>query len=277
MDTSNYSETENKRNEIKKEDKKALPKLIVLMIVSGIIGAVFAAVSIEAMEYITEHSGANLVELFHELQISLGTYSGFATFAFALVLSVAGFVIYNYYKKIALHQDINDEAVHDRVEKGLTVSLLLTNINMLLSYILFGVAFYCVVLKEDLNNLGILSLIMALTGFILQSACTSINQQKIVNLEKEMNPEKNGSVYDLQFHKKWMDSCDEAERFYTYKCTFVAYRTTQIVCMALSVILVLLGMVFPIGLLPLICVIIIWGVSSIVYTVTCMKVEKMAE
>lgn len=275
MDTSNYSETENKRNEIKKEDKKALPKLIILMIISGFIGAAFAGVALKAMEYITQHSGAGLVELLHELQMSLGTYAGFATLAFALVLSVAGFLIYNHYKKIARHQDMNDETVHDRVEKGLNISLLLTSINMLLSYVLFGIAFYCVVLRED--DLSIPSLIMALAGFLLQSACTSVNQQKIVNLEKEMNPEKNGSVYDFQFHKKWMDSCDEAERFYAYKCAFIAQRTTQVVCMVLSVILVVLGMVFPIGLLPLICVIIIWGVSSIVYTVTCMKVEQMLE
>ena len=123
MDTSNYSETENKRNEIKKEDKKALPKLIILMIISGFIGAAFAGVALKAMEYITQHSGAGLVELLHELQMSLGTYAGFATLAFALVLSVAGFLIYNHYKKIARHQDMNDETVHDRVEKGLNISM----------------------------------------------------------------------------------------------------------------------------------------------------------
>lgn len=48
--------------------------------------------------------------------------------------------------------------------------------------------------------------------FLLSCACVIFAQQKAVDLERRMNPEKHGSVYDAKFQKKWLDSCDESER-----------------------------------------------------------------
>ena len=48
--------------------------------------------------------------------------------------------------------------------------------------------------------------------FLASVAVLVVLQQKIVDLERRINPEKRGSVYDMKFQKTWMDSCDEAER-----------------------------------------------------------------
>ena len=170
--------------------------------------------------------------------------------------------------------NLEEEEYREKLEGGLNKALLITTVNMILSWVFFGTGFYCITEREKTD---FLSLLLCLVGFILSIACTSITQQKVINLTKTLNPEKNGSVYDLKFHKKWMDSCDEAERFYIYKCCYASYNATQVVCLILIVIIVLAGMIFPIGVLPLICVCIIWGVSSIVYGVTAMKVERMKE
>lgn len=274
MDAAKHSEYENKRNEIKKEDKKALPKLIVAIIISGILGGLFSAFCLKCMEYINKNTNSSLLEAFQQLQLLLAPFAGYAAFIVSVVLSVAGFFIYNHYKKMASKMDLEDEENRDRLEHGLNSALLIASVNTVLSWVFFGMGFYCMIERAERN---LLSLLLCMTGFILSTACTSVTQQKIVNLEKELNPEKNGSVYDLQFHKKWMKSCDEAERFYIYKCAFASYKVTQITCMVLSVILVLIGMIFPIGILPLISVCIIWGVSTISYSVVAMKVEKMKE
>ena len=264
---------EKKKEENKLEDQKALPKLALFTILSGIFGGCFSGGAIFVVKYLEKHTDENLVELFHEAQMSLGNYAGYIAFALAVILSIVSFAFYKRSKAIVQTQDIDDDDVHKQVDQKLSFSLLLNNLNTLLSFFLFGTAFYCMDLRDTSSNLPLFSIVLAMAGFILQIISTSINQQKVVNLEKEMNPEKKGSVYDFQFHKKWMNSCDEAERFFAYKCAFSAYQATQIVCLVLSLLLTLIGMVFPIGLLPLFCVTIIWGVSTIVYIVQTMKID----
>ena len=48
-----------------------------------------------------------------------------------------------------------------------------------------------------------------------------------VDAAKKTNPEKTASVYDTKFQKKWLDSCDEAEKIMIGKCAFKAYAATN--------------------------------------------------
>ena len=68
-----------------------------------------------------------------------------------------------------------------------------------------------------------------------------------------MNPEKTASVYDTKFQKKWMESCDEAEKIMIGKCAFKAYAATNTVCSILSIVLAICALVFGIGFLPSLC------------------------
>jgi len=42
-----------------------------------------------------------------------------------------------------------------------------------------------------------------------------------------MNPEKTASVYDMKFQKKWLETCDEAEKIIVGKCAFKAFNITN--------------------------------------------------
>lgn len=55
-------------------------------------------------------------------------------------------------------------------------------------------------------------------------------QQKCVDAAKQMSPEKKASIYDMQFQKKWVDDCDEAEKIMIGKCAFKAYSAVNRVC-----------------------------------------------
>ena len=74
-----------------------------------------------------------------------------------------------------------------------------------------------------------------------------ILQQKCVDSAKKTNPEKTASVYDTKFHKKWMDSCDEAEKIMLGKCAFKAYAATNAVCTVLSIVLAICALILGIG------------------------------
>ena len=52
--------------------------------------------------------------------------------------------------------------------------------------LLFGTAFYCMDIRDTSSKLPLMSIALAMAGFILQTISTSINQQKVVNLEKEI-------------------------------------------------------------------------------------------
>ncbi len=91
---------------------------------------------------------------------------------------------------------------------------------------------------------------------------------------KQMNPEKRGSVYDTKFHKKWMESYDEAERAIIGQCALKAYQAVTITCLALWAVFALGGMFFSWGFMPAMAVCIIWGVSQSVYCYWCLKLSK---
>lgn len=54
--------------------------------------------------------------------------------------------------------------------------------------------------------------VLAIVTFLIIVAEGIIIQQKAVDITKIMYPEKTASGYDLKFQKKWVDSCDEAEK-----------------------------------------------------------------
>ena len=83
--------------------------------------------------------------------------------------------------------------------------------------------------------------------------------QKLVNLTKEINPEKKGSIYDVKFQKKWEASCDEAELFAIYKSAYRSYCITQRLCIILWLFCIIGGFVWGFGAVPVLLVSIIWG------------------
>ena len=89
-----------------------------------------------------------------------------------------------------------------------------------------------------------------------------------------MNPEKTASVYDVRFQKKWMDSCDEAEKIIVGKCAYKAYATTNTVCAVLAIVLAIGALMFDIGFLPSFVVSLIWIVNLSVYCREAIRCSK---
>lgn len=258
------STTDTTTEQIKKEDKKAIGPFLLLMIVSTLIGGLAGYGMTHWQRSFQE---INLVDTFHQAQLNLAEYASVATFIICVLLSIGGFIFYAYCKSFYKKHNIEDEVNLEKLDSLLSINLFVVSLTCCISWALFGTGFYCISMRE-LNGISIL---LCLVGFIISLIFTLILQQKIINFAKEIYPEKRGSVYDLHFQKKWMNSCDEAELYTTYKASFKAYRATNLCCMVMLVILGLLGMEFPIGILPLICICIIWAVQIISYTLASMK------
>lgn len=120
--------------------------------------------------------------------------------------------------------------------------------------------------------------VLAIVTFLVILAEGVIIQQKVVDITKIMYPEKTASVYDLKFQKKWVDSCDEAEKIMIGRCAFEAFKVTNSVCGALSIILAISALMFDIGFLPSFVVCLIWLVNQCVYcraATKCLKYFKV--
>ena len=144
-----------------------------------------------------------------------------------------------------------------------------------------GVGYYG--LHEELSVKQIQTLIrtnlevpMILTNRLLRTL--KENHGYIINVSsitaKKTNPEKTVSVYDTKFQKKWMDSCDEAEKIMIGKCAFKAYSATNTVCYALAIVLAVCALVFETGFLPSLVVCLIWIVNQSVYCKEALRYSK---
>lgn len=253
----------NRVEEIKKEDKKAFKSFAIMMVISAIVGAIIGAGSI----YLQEHMGNNLSDFLLNVLMMITPYASLVLSILVIIVSV---VIYsNSRKNLKLwNQSDEQEEIIDNIEEKLSYVLLFASVNLIMGFFFFGAGM--ALLSEDSYGKVILFLI----GFIVCVVSTILIQKKIVNLEKEINPFLNGSIYDFKFSQKWLDSCDEAIKLNVYKSSFKAHKAVTNTCLILWIVCVLGYDFFDFGIMPLVMVTIIWLVQTISYCIESIKCSK---
>ena len=253
----------NRVEEIKKEDKKAFKGFAIMMVISAIVGAIIGAGSI----YLQGHMENNLSDFLLNVLIMVTPYASLVLSILVIIVSV---VIYsNSRKNLKLwNQSDEQEEIIDNIEEKLSYVLLFASVNLIIGFFFFGAGM--ALLSEDSYGKVILFLI----GFIVCVVSTVLIQKKVVNLEKEINPFLNGSVYDFKFSQKWLDSCDEAIKLNVYKSSFKAHRAVTNTCLILWIVCVLGYDFFDFGIMPLVMVTIIWLVQTISYCIESIKCSK---
>ena len=254
-------------NEIKKANRKAMPKFILIMVISLIVGGTIGFFSAK----FSLNSLAGSIKTAGEL---FGMYiAPWLMLAIAIVVPVVSVPIYNRVKKLLSTWDGEDEEISDAVDENLSIIIWITSAALIISYFLIAASYSggFATFENKENTLSFFIGIVAFLGIMIESV---IIQQKCVDASKKTNPEKTASVYDTKFQKKWMDSCDEAEKIMIGKCAFKAYSATNTVCAILAIVLAICALVFEIGFLPSLVVCIIWIVSQSVYCKEAVKYSK---
>lgn len=254
---------------VKQENKKALPKfalIIVLSLAGGIaLGLVLTLSGAESLgdnltaagAWFTRYAAAPLLVAVPllELAVCLPIYFGA--------------------KKRLSAWDGEDESVGSEAEARLSVCLWVTGMALIAT--MFLLAAMTAGFVNDAGTPRMMPKELFFSGlgaFLASLAVCVVLQQKLVDLAKRLNPEKQGSVYDTKFQKKWFESCDEAERAIIGQCAYRAYQAAGRTCLALWLVLLLGGMLFDWGFLPVLVVCIIWGVSQSVYCGWSIKLGK---
>ncbi len=254
-------------NEIKKANRKALPKFILIMVISllvgGSIGFCAAKYGVDSLTGGLKSAGA-----------FFGTYiAPWLMLMIAVIVPVVCVPVYRSAKKLLFSWDGENEEISDTIDKKLSIVIWITSVILILSYFLIA-ASYSGGFETFENESNIVLFFIGITAFFAIMIEAVIIQQKCVDAAKKTNPEKTASVYDPKFQKKWMDSCDEAEKIMIGKCAFKAYAATNTVCTVLSVVLAICALIFGIGFLPSLAVCLVWIVNQSVYCKEALKYSK---
>lgn len=260
-----------KNDEIKQANRKALPKFLLFAVVCTIVGGVVG--------YYSGHSAAKggldqLVGTMKEAGTFFGTHiAPWLMLALAVIVPVVCIPIYRSAKKLVAAWDGEDEEISDTIDQKLSIVIWVTSAALILSYFLIAASYaegFATFEKEN----SIIPFFVGIAGFFAIMIEAVVLQQKCVDSAKKTNPEKTASVYDTKFHKKWMDSCDEAEKIMIGKCAFKAYAATNAVCTVLSIVLAICALILGIGFLPSLTVCLIWIVNQSVYCEEALKYSK---
>ena len=145
--------------------------------------------------------------------------------------------------------DGEDEALYGTIDRRLSAAIWASNAILILTYFLLAASYsYGFAIFESTKMLVLFFIaVAALFAVVIE---TVIIGQKCVDATKMLNPEKKGSFYDIKFQKKWIDSCDEAEKLLIGRCAFKAYAATNKACALLAGALAICALLFNTGFLP---------------------------
>ena len=254
-------------NEIKKANRKALPKFMLIMVISLFIGG---SIGFCSAKYRLDMLAGGIK--------SAGTFFGTyiapcLMLVMAVIVPVVCICVYRDAKKLLSSWDGENEEISDTIDNKLSVAVWLTSAALIFSYFLIA-ASYSGGFKAFENKNNIVMLFISIAAFLAIMIESIIIQQKCIDAAKKTNPEKTVSVYDPKFQKKWMDSCDEAEKIMIGKCAFKAYAATNTVCTVLAILLAVCALIFEIGFLPSLAVCLIWIVNQSVYCKEALRYSK---
>lgn len=230
-----------------------LAKIVLWLVAGGAVGFLTSFLIMSVKKDTTD-----VMHIFYNgyLQYSFGYQAGF--------FAVLGAVAFIYYRKAgaAIRQGTYEE--EDKANDYQNVSISANEINMVIQFLLFGLAM-------DMKNPNMLTCVILFVIF-----CTGIIIMEAVLIKqiKKIHPLKNGDVGDTNFNKRWMDSCDEAERMIIYKASYSTFQVMKSMLPIMEAVALLGKLMFGTGNFPIILICILWGVHTGVYCFGSMKLEK---
>ena len=266
MSKETKNELTEKQQENRKEDKRALGKFAAMLVLAFVIGIGVGFGSVFLGDIMENKS---LKEAFVGILQGIAVYGGYFV---TTALLIACVVLHKKCRCQYSTWDEEDENVLADIETKISYVMWFANLIMYGSYFFFSAGVWATDMLDaksalEQENTGFwfaLAVVFLHMIYALVSAC--VIQQKAVNLTKEINPEKKGSIYDMKFQDKWLANCDEAERFAVYKCSFKTFKTMQITGLVLWVVCLVGQMTFGTGAFATIIVTIFMVIQTSVYS-----------
>ncbi len=171
-------------------------------------------------------------------------------------------------KKAVDKWDGENEGELDNIEPLLNPPMIISSVLIILNICLFSCTLYFV------DGLAKINVILTFIQFFLGIALCIFTSKATIDLEKQLNPEKEGSVLDFHFEQQWMNSSDEAQKLIAYKSGYAGYKAGNFACMIMWLISFVSGFAFHTGIMPIICVCAVWLVMVVANIRENLKLES---
>lgn len=252
-----------KRQENRKEDRKRLGRFILYVCLGGAVGFFLGFTGVSVVKYLESEQWdfLSFSRMLTELWGMAGRY--LLIVVNGIALPVIWILFFRHKKELACWNG-EDEDFVEKVERKLGTNLTLSVALMIFEMFAYGIGFYGMVSMTNRNNWLLAADLLIFMGSL---TCIIVHQKCIVNLLKEINPEKQGSVFDHKFSKVWFESCDEAEKQKIGEAGYRTYSVMTGIYQVLSMVLMIAGFFFPIGILPFVLVCLLWFVQTMIYSV----------
>lgn len=256
-------------DEIKKEDKKAFKSFIVMIVISLVAGHFLGRISGNLKQIMGENVSSSLINM-------LKYITPFASLVLSILLILVFKIIYTDSRKsYELWKKSNeDDNRIDKIEENLSYLRLLSSIINIIGMFFIGIGAMLLPFDDINGDISITKYICFSIGLILCVTSNILIQKKIINLRKEINPLLKGSVYDIKFAKKWVDSCDESVKLGIFKSAYKAYVSVSKTCIILWLFCIIGYDLWNFGIMTLVIVTIIWLVQTISYCLESIKYSK---
>ena len=244
---------------IKRDNRKALPLFLLVILAAALVGGVLGfAVGWFGHSDLPGSAREGMRQLLHLI-------SPWGIPVCDAVLLGAGWVIYRRLRRGLAAWDGEDEAFPDLADRRICQCQLLLLAALLINFALLSVATAGIYRPGEMEPVWIVLAYAAAFPPLL------LLQQKLVDLTRRISPEKQGSVYDLRFNRKWRESCDEAELQEMGRAAYRSYQVTVAFCPILWLVMLLINQMFATGLLPSLAVLAVWGCLQGSYILSCIR------
>lgn len=196
-------------------------------------------------------------------------YAGINVLFFAI-----SYVLLGKYIRQAKVWDGEDEVYIKAVENGFSDICSIGGIVMILNFMLFTTCLFLGTRDGVTEDIQDQIYLLSMGTLIISLILFSVQQALILKHIKRINPEKKGNLFTLNFHKTWMESCDEAQKMIVYRSGYRAYLAVNIVCVICYCVLLVLEIVLQTGLVPIVLVGVIWLVNAIAFAGENKKLDQ---
>lgn len=194
-----------KNDEIRAANRKALPKFLLLTLVGAVIGGVTG--------YCAARYGLDqLSGVLADASAFFGTrIAPWLMVAVAVITPAVCIPMYRHAKALLASWDGEDEDTSSVIDGKLSAVLWASSASLVLAFFLIAATYSVGFASFDSWESTVL-IFIGIVAFLAILVESILIQQKCVDAAKQMSPEKKASIYDMQFQKKWVDDCDEAEK-----------------------------------------------------------------
>ena len=182
---------EEKKESIRQEDSKALKKYLVVLVLCGVIGGFTGFFGAKASD---SHMLAEIVKTIADGFYMVVPYVPFVGTTIAIIVSV---ILYRKSRKTFEQWDGEDEEVMEGIERNLSIVLFIHAAVMVIFYAFIALGFSYFSRIHEIEDIPWAAVILFIIGFIETTVYILIAEQKVVNMEKEMNPEMHKSITKL--------------------------------------------------------------------------------